>query len=809
MVASGTPAKRRCFMVTRTELALAAVLILCTSGVVYGQIDRASLNGTVTDSSRAVLADARVDLVSRDTGLKRTVATGPTGVYSITGIPIGMYDLTISRTGFRTFEVKSVQLFVGETRTVDAELQVGAVSEELQVEATAAPLEISNARVGTVLEHQQLEEIPVNGRNWATLEIFAPGAINAGRGGQQDIRFVGRGRDDNNFTFDGIDATGVQEQSQKADARLNISLESIAEFRVESAVYTAESGSSGGAQVNAVSKSGTNTVHGAGFDFFRDSVFDSRSPFDPAQIPPFRMNQFGGSLGGPIARNRTFFFINYEAIRQTQTQTVVGFVPNAAFRARVAATSPALKPIVDGWPLGQTPVDEITDLYKAPGVNSVREDSVTGRFDHNLSDHTSMFVRYNIDNVSIDKPFDPIGARDTEKIRPSNLAVQLMHVFSAQAVNEAKFGMNRSTFHHPVLGTAPVGVSGVPGFSDLDPNQLDLEIGTTFSGSDNLSIIRGRHTFKVGGEIRRVLLDNTSVGIPVTVIAFNSPDDFVNNRVDSVSLDDLLGLGRMRRTFWMGYGQDQFKVRPNLTLNLGVRYEYYSVMTEANGHTAVVDFACGGFCPPGTPMYSPDRNNFAPRLSLAWLPGGSDGRTTVRSGFGMYYSPNQNDDFSDPHESTAARFALSSADVSNLSYPLTPFLGLFQNQGASPKGIDRHRTDGYFENWDLLIQRQLPHNFIVQTGYVGSEGHHLFSGRQVNLKDPITGKRPLPQFGQFQIKYNDSNSSYHALLTSVERYFTSGWSWQTQYIKRRRSKTPRAGSAIGVTRTSTFDTTSR
>jgi hypothetical protein len=155
---------------------------------------------------------------------------------------------------------------------------------------------------------------------------------------------------------------------------------------------------------------------------------------------------------------------------------------------------------------------------------------------------------------------------------------------------------------------------------------------------------------------------------------------------------------------------------------------------------------------------------------------------TIRSGFGIYYSPNQNDDFSDPHESIASRSALSSADVATLSYPLTPFLGLLQAQGASPKGIDRHRVDGYYENWDLLIQRQLPYNFTGQVGYVGSEGHHLFGARQVNLKDPVTGQRPLPQFGQFGIKYNDSNSSFHSLLSSLQRSFRGGWLWQTQYI---------------------------
>ena len=202
-------------MVTRSALALTTLLALSLGVVVHGQVDRANLNGTVTDSSRAVVPDARVELVSRETGLKRVVQTGPAGVYSIAGLPIGTYDLTVSRAGFRTFDVNGVQLFVGQTRTVDVELQVGTVSEELQVQATVAPLETNNARVGAVLEHQQLGDIPINGRNWATLEMLAPGAINAGKGGQQDIRFVGRGRDDNNFTFDGIDATGVQEQSQR------------------------------------------------------------------------------------------------------------------------------------------------------------------------------------------------------------------------------------------------------------------------------------------------------------------------------------------------------------------------------------------------------------------------------------------------------------------------------------------------------------------------------------------------------------------------------------------------------------------
>jgi hypothetical protein len=758
------------------------MLLALSAGLVYAQVDRASLNGTVTDASGSLVPNARVEIVSPATGLTREALTGPSGVYSIPGLPVGSYDLKVSRDGFRLFEVKGIQLFVGQTRTMDAKLQVGALATQVDVQAAAAALETSDAQVGNVIESRQLSDIPVNGRNWATLQMLSPGAVNVGGGDQHSIRFNGRGLDDNNYTFDGIDATGVQEQAQKADARLNISLESIAEFRVNSSNYTAESGSTGGGQVNAVSKSGTNTFHGGVFEYLRNDVFDARSPFDPSQIPPFRMNQFGGSVGGPIRKNRTFFFMTYEAIRQSLTNTMIGFVPNAAYRAQVLKTSPALKPLLDGWPAGQKPADSITDQYTSAGINRVREDSGSVRFDHKFTDNTSMFVRYNIDDAFIDKPYDAVGGRDTEPIRPSNLALQLSHVFSPRMVNEVRAGMNRSAFHHLVIGTSPVLVSSVPGFDDTTQNMLDLEVGTTFTYLDNLSIIRGRHTIKFGIDVERVRLNNTSFGIGVTTVSYADANDFMHNAMDSVSVNAVLSNGGMRRTLWMGYGQDEFKVRPNLTLNLGLRYEFYSVMHEVKDRIAVVDIACGGFCPKGTPMYAPDRNNFAPRIGLAWTPAGAGGKTVIRSGFGVYYSAMQNDDFSAAHENTAARYALSSADVSNLSYPLTPFLGQLQDQGASPKAMDRYRRDIYFENWNLMLQREMGHSFIGQIGYVGDEGHKLYSYRATNVINPATGKRPLAQFGQFNKKYNDGNSNFHSLQASLTRSFTNRWLWQTQYM---------------------------
>ena len=766
-----------------------ALFFSLSAVLVFGQVDRADLNGTVTDTSGSLVPGARVELASPSTGLTRDVVTGPSGVYSIPGIPIGTYDLKISKDGFRTFGMKNVQLFVGQSRTVDAKLELGTIGTHVEVQAQAAALETSNAQVGGVLEHQQLDSIPLNGRNWATLEMFTPGAINTGGGGQRDIRFAGHGLDDANYTFDGIDATGVQEQSQKADARLNISLESIAEFRVNSQNYTADSGSSGGGQVNAVSKTGTNNWHGGAFEYFRNNALDARSPFDPSQIPPFRMNQFGGSLGGPIKKNKTFFFVTYEAIRQSLSNTQIAFVPNAAYRAQVLAASTQLKPFLDAYPMGQTPVDSITDQYTSTGVNSTREDSGTVRVDHRFNDNNTLFVRYNIDDALKADPIDNIGGIETEPIRPSNFVISLTRVHSARMVNEAKFGVNRSAFHHPTTGTAPslagfgsVGVSSIPGFDDISSSQLDLEVGTTFSWIDNLSLIRGRNTFKFGVDIERIRLNNSGEANPFTTIGFTDPTAFIHDQIDTIFTNAALPVGGMRRTFWMGYAQDEIKLRPNLTVNVGLRYEFYSVMHEVLDRIAVVDFACGGFCPKGTPMYDPNYKNFMPRVSVAWVPGGANGKTVIRSGWGLYYSANQNDDFSDPHESTAARYALSSADVPNLSYPLTPFLPLLQDQGASPKGIDRHRKDGYFENWDLMIQRQLPGSFLATVGYAGSEGHHLFGGRNENNIDPTTGKRPLPQFGKFGIKYNDSNTNFNALQASVKRSFTRGWLWQTQYM---------------------------
>ncbi|MGI9074913.1 MAG: TonB-dependent receptor domain-containing protein [Bryobacteraceae bacterium] len=687
----------------------------------------------------ASVPKAQVEVASPSTGFERRVETGDAGVYSITDLPIGTYNITISHEGFKTFEERGIQLFVRQTRTVDAQLQVGTAVARVEVQGAAQALDNSNAEIAGVLQSRQVNDIPINGRDWATLMTLAPGAVNLGGGGQRDIRFVGRAIDDSNYTFDGIDATGVQEQSQKVGVRLSISLEAIAEFRVSSSVYTAESGGSAGAQISIVSKSGTNAFHGGVFEFLRNDVFDARSPFDPANVPPFRLNQFGGSLGGPIKKNRTFFFLDYEGLRQSLHTTVIGFVPNAAFRASVLATSPVLKPFLDSWPVGQTPFNSLTDQWTSIGLNSNREDSGVFRLDHSFNDKTSMFGRFSIDDVSLLSPLDTVGGVDAPVIRPSNLVIQLTHVFSPTVVNELRGGFNRSALHHYQFGTSPlstsngeagyVGVS-VSGFDAPSTNSLDTEVGTTIDGYDDLSIVRGRHTIKMGIGVERHRLNNSSEGIAAGALSYSTPQNFVNNVLDDYQFVGELPLGGNRRTYYMPYVQDTYKARPNLTLNLGLRYEYYTVLHEVRDRIAVVKLSCGGFCPKGTPLYAPVRTDFAPRLGLAWTPGGSAGKTVIRTGFGIYFSPNQMDDFSDGHESTGQRFDVSSASVPGLSWPVA--LSLLPAPSYSPKAWDPNRRDGYDENWDFAVQRLFPHSFLGQIAYDGSEGHRLFSAIRTN-----------------------------------------------------------------------------
>jgi hypothetical protein len=759
----------------------ALLFCICAFSLSLFAQDRAAIGGVVRDSTGAVVPNAKVELDSTATGFHRTASSSPNGFYELAPLPVGTYTITFTKEGFKPTTIKDVDLQYSQTRTFDVKLEVGQFEQSVSVSAAAESVNRTNAEISGVIESEQIKEIPVSGRNWAGLMMLAPGAINYGDGAQRSIRFSGHSLDDSNFTFDGVDTSGIQEQTQKADTRLNIALDAIQEFRVSTSNYTAESGAAGGAQINVVSKTGTNKFHGGTFYALRNDGLDSRSPFDGPTLPSFTLNQFGASFGGPVVKDKAFFYLNYEGLRQSLGQTFTNFVPNAAFRAQVLAKSPSLGPLLNAYPIGQTPVDPLTDKVTKVTTDTVREDAGMGRFDYRLNSRNSTFFRYNIDNAYIDTPTDALGGHNVVPHIPTNIAIQHEHIFSSASINVAKIGMNRANYHNWGYGTAPVAVS-IPNFDGVSDTSLDTEVGTTYSYIDDVTRIMGRHTLKFGVDVRRIQLNNSGNTLTTSSITYATTDGFINNQADSATYLQGEGVVGNRRTFYQGYLQDEFRVKPEVTLNLGMRYEYYSVMHEILNRSAVVDIVgCGGFCPKGTPYYDPNTKDFGPRVGVAWAPAALHGNTSIRTGFGLYFGGNQNDDFSDPAESAVPRYSLTTSDFPSLDYPLTAFLDP-KNQLYSPKSIDRHRKDLYYENWDFVVQQQFARDWMLQVGYTGGEGHHLFDRYTINLINPATGTRPLAGFSSFGLKANDANNNFNALQVSLNRRFTRGLLYQMNYM---------------------------
>jgi hypothetical protein len=770
------------------QFLFAVGIILCLVSLSWAQIDRTGLNGTVSDPSGRVLQQARVTAVQNATGLRRETTSSPRGTYDIPELPVGVYTVTFTHDGFKTLTFENVVQAVEQTRTLNATMQVSGGEEQVEVSASSEQLDETSDALGTRIEQEQIKELPLNGRNWAALTALAPGAVDTGGSNQRSVRFAGRGRDDDNFTYDGIDATNIINQPQQPYVRLAIPLDTIQEFRVDSMLATAESGGTGGPQLAVTSPSGTNQFHGDAFEFFRNNVFDARQPV-PVNVAqqPLRLNQFGASLGGPIVRDKAFFFIAYEGYRQHWGFPLLGFVPSDAFRAQVAGDSPVLVPILNAYPQGQT-LTSNPDIaqFSSEGRQVVTENSAMVRFDYRFSDKTTAFVRTNVDRAVNTQPLANSGnyLEDQQQLTsgPINGAIELLHIFSPTLVNEVKFGFNRST-----ADTTDINQTGLPyafsvsGFTTLNNNKRSTGAGNSFSEIDNLTWIKGRHTIKAGVEIRRVQMNqgNTESG----TVVFASTAAFDANQVSTASLNGPLPVNGLRKTQFYGYIQDEFKWFPNFTVNLGARYSFFNIFHEVQGRANPFDFAtCGpqGFCGVGASFGQPNYGDLDPRLALAWAPSKS-GHTVIRSGFGVYHEDGQLDDQNLPISNEVFAYSLSNKTIPNLSYPIAPFL--VDTKGIiSPRDDDRRRKDTYVAQWGLSVQQTLPADFVGTVSYVGSSGNHLLTLSEVNVVNPLTGTRPYPDFGQVSWRGNKGVSNYNGLSVAVKRSFSHGFLLSANYM---------------------------
>jgi hypothetical protein len=840
---------------------------------VLAQVDRAELEGTVTDQSGAAVAGAGVKILAVDTGIAQEQMSNSKGYYRFPGLAVGRYKVTVANAGFKTKVIEDVIVQVGQTRTLDATLAVGSPTEKVEVNATLSPSDRSSAEAATVIRTDQIENLPNNGRDWASFTLLAPFAQDDGGGDQRTIRFAGRARDDNNFQIDGVDAGGIQEQAQKSQTRLQISQDAIQEYRVNSALYDAEYGTQAGGQIDVETKSGTNDWHGSVFGYLRNSVFDARNfnDFDvngnPA-IPPFRYGQYGMSLGGPVVKNKLFFFLNYEGLRQYGATTNQVLVPTpSTARATLLGGpgnlnpngSPQMCSILQAFPWrastgpigGCNPIhvypdaafadqtgngfpDE--DLLTAPAPTTVHEDTWLVRMDYQINPKMLLYGSAHRDislvsgtNGSSSLPYDLIQTIN----HPAGYYVALQNTLSPRLLNEVKVFINRAPFINPQIPPLPYSVV-TNDWAAINNNQADHEIGTTFGVVDNLTWVRGRNTFKTGMEIRRVRLNQgLTAGNTLSFSDNSSTSDtgFESADLYGISYTSTWCCHKLRRTFYMPYFQDSWKVTPTFTANLGIRWEYYGVAHEADNRTTVFDVSqfhgvCFGSastwrfslpapiptpintpaCPANPALYNADYRNFDPRVSFAWAPGIFHGKTVIRSGFGIYHGAAQNDDLNAGLESDRYT-AFATFDPSSNGTPLLPgyqqvnpdLSSLPITPAQQPRALQRHgRRDLYVETWGLTIDRELPANFLASAQYLGSRGVRLFSRGGVNFcvtkpqgtdsSGNIMCTRALDQYypggdpyGSVDYKSDIGSSTYNALLLSLERRFSSGLSFQSRY----------------------------
>jgi hypothetical protein len=845
-----------------------AVFLAVSAIHLHAQGIRATLVGRVTDESSSVVPRAKITLINTGTNETHTLIADDGGEFTLAQLSPGQYTVTAELPGFNREVRRGIVLETGQQARLDIVLKVGSVTEEVQVSAAAALMTTESATVGNVVDQKKIVELPLNGRDYLQLaqlqpNVFAP-AQGSNLGFRGGFNVAGNSEIANQYILDGID-NNDETTNQPLHRPI---LDSVREFRVLTGTYSAEYGRQAGGQVIVTTRSGENNLHGAAWDFHRNAPLDARNFFAPRK-PPFHRNQFGGVLGGPVRHDKTFFFVGYEGQRRGQQEAGLANVPSLAFQqGDLSSTTTIRNPFGNGAPFPGNQIPQplwsqqgagLLALYPNPNRNNAQNNFVSaapGRFnidqfsvrvDHRLNDRDTIFAAYEFaDSTEFYPISNPLcSARDVpgwgcdERQRTQHAVTNWTHIFGPRLVNEARVGYTRFGFYRlqedrnvdviqrlgiggltdagktPFNNGAPqltvTGFATIGGPTNLPQGRHD----NTYNYIENMTFIQGAHTIKYGFDIRRFLFNSffTSFGRG----AFTFDGTFTGNAV----ADLLLGLPRQAdrnlgepfhnaMTFASGYYfQDDWKVTPRLTLNLGLRYELDLPEVERVNKIASFDPAtntikvAGGqeaYIDPvtkllllrprpdvGRRLWVTDTNNFAPRIGLAWRPLGGT-RTVIRAGFGTFYNHqivgngltplSRNSPFR--QRQTSGPFAATDRpNLSNAFATGTP--------SVVPPGIDPNFRSAYVNQWSLGFQREIAQNLVLDVSYLGSQGHKLPVGVNINQAfpgpGPVNSRRPFPGYGNITGGYISSigNSNYNGLQVRAERRFSQGLSFISSY----------------------------
>ena len=774
-------------------VALALILssLVVATPAAYAQAQTAGeITGQVLDESKAAISNAAVTTTNSATGAVRKAQTDSQGHYALTDLPVGTYSITVEHEGFQQLKQTGVMLNVATIVTLNLTLMVGALKQEVVVTPAAPIIDEADASTGTVLDNQEVGELPINGRDYARFSLITPGAIFRSNF-IADLTFDGLHSVHNQFSIDGIDASRVDQPYmangfERGARLLTGSLDTIEQFNVQTSDYSAQYGRAAGSYINIATKSGTNDFHGEAYDYFRNNVLDARNFFaTTGPAPEFRFNDFGGNIGGPIRKEKTFFFLNYEGSRQRIGITGSGTVPSALERSEVKANSRQLTPILNMFPIGTSAgPDQFTDNYTTTQVSDVREDTASIRLDQVFSTHDSAFVRFNVNDSDVEGPLfgvvpSSLGVDDHQSVpvRTTNVAIHEKHVFTSGLVNDFLAGMQRWVSR--VDSAEPLPLTTVVGYSVIPGTQGNfLKNNTSFQYGDTMSKVKGRHALTWGGTIYSIWVNTDNSAMPT--MQFNSPQEFVRDQLSTVTIVNATPGNRVRATQIGLFVNDQFQMLPTLSLNLGLRYDIETVPHDSRYATRPYDTRTSTLGLRGDPYFAVNKKDFGPRVGIAWSP---KPRFVIRSGYGIYFQ-----DYAVgfgslvPGNTVPGNVTLLQQQVPNLSYPYDIFLSQAATPPPNVNGFPWHKPDTYANQWNLSVADQLSQNMSFQVAYVGNHGVNLLREEGINYFDPTLGARPNPKFGNVTLQANSGLSSYNALqLSFIRRAGTAGLSFRANY----------------------------
>jgi len=778
------------------------LLVLSFASAAFSQAVTGTITGTVRDSTGAVLPGTRVVLVNQDTGLSRTVQSNAAGRYLASSLSLGNYEVTATLEGFQTQIRSGIVLTVGREAVVDLVLSVGAVTQTVEVFGEAALIDTTSATVSGLVAGEQIRELPLNGRSYSDLALLNPGVIynrttgsSASDGYGARLNVNGARSNMNLFLVDGT-VTNDTSQTAGSVAALSLGVEGIREFRVLTHNFSAEYGRSAGAVVSVVTRSGTNQLHGSAYEFMRNNIFDARDFFTKGELPAFRRNQFGAAVGGPVKKDRIFFFSNYEGLRQRKGLSLVATVPDLDARRGIIPTTAATCASGNGtfnasngtcaFPVSSASKPYL-DLYAPPNGRNfgdgtaqwfvnysqpINEDYYMERMDFRLSDADNLYVRYIFDPSTRVRPGGDPRWTTLDDATDHYAVLSETHVFSGTAINDFRFGFNRnvrSTALGPTGVDVPPALSFVPG---LPMGRFQFSAGTSaanaggglvtlgnlnatpivnaqnlFQTSDSFSLIRGAHSLKFGFDAQRYQHNVVSIGgirgswqfTSLAGLIAGQPDRLDTGRVVGNLPDGGYATGQFgwRSTLYGWFVQDDYRVSSRLTLNLGLRHEFLTDPVEVNGLMGYLANLTDPVSTVGVPFHRA-KWNFAPRVGMAWDPTGG-GKTSVRMGAGIYHNQVDSKEAGPPAD---YRYSATYSLVCNLTAtnpcatfpkaPANPPLSTAKSEGT----VDYNLSTPTIVQYGLDVQRQLGSTISVQVGYVGWLGYNLTRNYAANIRVP-------------------------------------------------------------------------